>query len=212
MKKGLMLLGTVAILLLATRVMAQEGGSSSFSFGAAQDKPTAAHAGRDSATPSLSEGKGLLSTYSLTWWSVDGGGASSNSASSYSFGGTAGQPDAAMPRSSGGYTLYGGFWWSCASAVPTAILRTGSSVTLSWSNSAANQAYQVHRATTPYFTAADATLRTWVTAAPWNYPDPDPVIGNPNINYFYLVRAPCGAGHVDSDRMGEFDFRLVPGS
>ena len=43
-------------------------------------------------------------TYSLAWWTVDGGGASYNSTGSYILGGTAGQPDAAVPRS-GGRTL-----------------------------------------------------------------------------------------------------------
>ncbi len=88
-------------------------------------------------------------------------------------------------------------------------------MTLSWTHNAANQAYQVHRATTPYFTPADATRRALVTAAPWRYPDPDPVIGDPDTNYYYLVRATCGAAYADpggGGRLGEFDFRLVPGS
>jgi hypothetical protein len=47
-------------------------------------------------------------TFSLPWWTVDGGGSSSNSAS-YSLSGGIGQPDAGV-LDSGGYILGGGFW------------------------------------------------------------------------------------------------------
>ena len=55
---------------------------------------------------------------------------------------------------------------------------------------AANQTYQVHRATTPYFTPTDGTLQETVTAGPWSS-DQDAVIGDPNTNYYYLLRAPA---------------------
>jgi hypothetical protein len=156
-------------------------------------------------------------TYSLTWWTVDGGGASFGY-SGYTLGGTAGQPDAAVPRSGGVYTLRGGFWQpSCvAAAVVTTITRAvgnPNTVTLSWTHVAPNQTYQVHRATTPYFTPAVGTLQETVTAGPWS--DDEVVIGDPNTNYFYLVRATCGAAYVDpagGGRRGEFDFRLAPGN
>lgn len=49
-------------------------------------------------------------SYQLTWWTVDGGGTTfDQDTNSYSLGGTAGQPDAAL-WSGGGYTLSGGFW------------------------------------------------------------------------------------------------------
>jgi hypothetical protein len=60
-------------------------------------------------------------------------------------------------------------------------------VTLAWTHNPANQAYQAHCATIPYFTPTDATRRAWVTAAPWSYTDPVPVVGDPNTNYFYLT-------------------------
>ena len=50
-----------------------------------------------------------LAGYSLDWWTVDGGGATSSAGGSYSLGGTIGQPDAGA-SSGGGYTLSGGFW------------------------------------------------------------------------------------------------------
>ena len=57
-------------------------------------------------------GAGLSATNNvdMSWWTVDGGGAvPSLSGGSYSLQGTVGQADAGV-LSSGGYTLYGGFW------------------------------------------------------------------------------------------------------
>ena len=49
------------------------------------------------------------SNYDLSWWTVDGGGATFNTGGGYAPGSTTGQPDAAI-WSGGGYTLTGGFW------------------------------------------------------------------------------------------------------
>ena len=54
-------------------------------------------------------------TYTLSWWTVDGGGGTFSTAGGYSLGGTAGQPDAGV-LSGGGYTLGGGFWKGGAAA------------------------------------------------------------------------------------------------
>ena len=51
----------------------------------------------------------LQSGYDLSWYTIDGGGATFSTGGSYSLGGTIGQPDAGM-MSSGSYTLLGGFW------------------------------------------------------------------------------------------------------
>ncbi len=48
-------------------------------------------------------------TYTVDWWTVDGGGATFSTGAGYSLGGTAGQPDAGV-LAGGGYTLGGGFW------------------------------------------------------------------------------------------------------
>ncbi|MBK9054157.1 MAG: hypothetical protein IPL78_25565 [Chloroflexi bacterium] len=57
--------------------------------------------------------------YSISWYTVDGGGATFLSGGSYSLGSTAGQPDAAA-ASGGSYTLQGGFWpGAAATATPT---------------------------------------------------------------------------------------------
>lgn len=47
--------------------------------------------------------------YTLNWWTVDDGGATSGGAGGYTLGSTSGQPDAAV-WAGGGYTLSGGFW------------------------------------------------------------------------------------------------------
>jgi len=48
-------------------------------------------------------------TYTLDWWTVDGGGATFSTGGGYSLGSTAGQSDAGVLTGSG-YTLGGGFW------------------------------------------------------------------------------------------------------
>lgn len=151
--------------------------------------------------------------YDLGWNTVDGGGATTSTGSGYVLGGTIGQPDAGI-LSSGSYTLRGGFWRpSCvAAAVDVTIALDGETVILSWTTDAANEAYQVHRATTPYFTPTDATRRAWVTTGLWPDPDSPVAVGDPVLNYYYLVRPTCGASYVDAGRTGEFDFALVPGS
>jgi hypothetical protein len=47
--------------------------------------------------------------YDLSWNTVDGGGATFNTAGEYALGGTAGQTDAGV-LAAGEYTLSGGFW------------------------------------------------------------------------------------------------------
>jgi hypothetical protein len=55
--------------------------------------------------------------YNLSWWTVDGGGATFGEGSGYALGGTIGQPDAGVLEG-GGYTLVGGFWGGGAAAEP----------------------------------------------------------------------------------------------
>ena len=57
------------------------------------------------------------SGYDLSWWTADGGGETFSTGGNYSLGGTIGQPDAGLLRSTApravagtGYTLAGGFW------------------------------------------------------------------------------------------------------
>jgi hypothetical protein len=49
--------------------------------------------------------------YEINWWTVDGGGGSSESAGGeYSLKGTIGQPDSSNTIEGGDYSLRGGFW------------------------------------------------------------------------------------------------------
>ncbi len=48
-------------------------------------------------------------SYDLAWWTVDGGGDTVRGGG-YTLAGTAGQSDASLPLSGGGYALAGGFW------------------------------------------------------------------------------------------------------
>lgn len=54
--------------------------------------------------------------YDLSWWTVDGGGATFSAGDGYTLGGTVGQPDAGA-LTGGDYTLGGGFWGGGAAAV-----------------------------------------------------------------------------------------------
>ena len=58
-------------------------------------------------------------SFSLTWWSVDGGGGVS-SGSSYTLQGSAGQPDAGVVSGSS-YVLNGGFWLGQTAGGNTAV-------------------------------------------------------------------------------------------
>ncbi len=48
-------------------------------------------------------------SYDLSWYTIDGGGATFSTGGGYSLGGTIGQPDAGS-MSGGLYTINGGFW------------------------------------------------------------------------------------------------------
>jgi hypothetical protein len=70
--------------------------------------------------PGLFEARGVLARsggastplgtgYDLSWWTVDGGGATFSGDGGYALGGTIGQPDAAV-WGGNGTALAGGFW------------------------------------------------------------------------------------------------------
>ena len=77
-------------------------------------------------------------TYSIDWFTIDGGGGTSTGGV-YSVSGTIGQPDAGV-MSGGNYTLQGGFW-GVAVAIQTegapllTITKSGGSVIVSWPSS-----------------------------------------------------------------------------
>jgi hypothetical protein len=57
----------------------------------------------------MARGQGGQQAYTLSWWTVDGGGDTWSSGGDYMLGGTAGQPDAGLLVAAP-YTLGGGFW------------------------------------------------------------------------------------------------------
>jgi hypothetical protein len=62
------------------------------------------------ALPSArSEAATVVNGYDLSWWSVDGGGATGGSSGLYALGATLGQHDARV-WAGGDYSLAGGFW------------------------------------------------------------------------------------------------------
>jgi len=116
------------------------------------------------------------------------------------------------------------------------IARNGSTVDLKWYAASDCTAYEVWRGTAPYFNPAlgqgnkivdfaniygeggtvlytDDGIDRYSAGAGDPLLAPVQVIGNVNINYFWVARGRNGDGVSDiSNRVGEFDFRLVPGS
>jgi len=80
-------------------------------------------------------GTARAQSYSMDWFTVDGGG-STSTAGSYSMTGTIGQPDAGT-LNGGSFALQGGFWPGLAvpiSGGPILLIQlTGSQVSISWS-------------------------------------------------------------------------------
>lgn len=88
-------------------------------------------------------------------------------------------------------------------------------VRLTWPDDPAVCSYEVYRGTTPYFDPATAGTLLHVVGQtdPTQY-DVANATGNPNVNASYVVRAVncSGLSAADSNRTGEFDFALTPGS
>jgi hypothetical protein len=102
-----------------------------------------------------------------------------------------------------------------------AISRSGNNVVLTWQHAAQNTSYQVWRGVTPYFTPVGDGAANIGDGATGNCNNAGgtitcvdtAVLGDPATNYFYLVRSLNAAGAAaDSNRVGEFDFALQPGS
>ena len=94
---------------------------------------------------------------------------------------------------------------------------TEGAMTLNWQSDSRYTAYQVWRSKRPYFSPDDADAvpigtvpRRSTPKSSSPTPDSAAAIGNPDLNYFYVVR---GAGATaDSKPVGEFDFALIPGN
>ena len=60
--------------------------------------------------------------FDLSWYTVDGGGATFSTGGGFTLGGTIGQPDAGAVMTGGQFTLAGGFWLAATSGAPLACL------------------------------------------------------------------------------------------
>ncbi len=146
----------------------------------------------------------------VDWWVISGGGAPS-SGGNVTLNDTLGQP--MIGDSSGGSVALHAGYWPCN--MPTAVgdvaatKLTSTDVRLTWSETGV---FDVWRGTSPYFTPGDpgsVQIGNDVTS-PFTATG---VLGNPAINYTFLVLAQnaCGASSP-SNRTAEFDFSLTPGS
>jgi hypothetical protein len=61
--------------------------------------------------------RGLAQSFSLSWFTVDGGGAMFSTGGNFELSGTIGQPDAGV-ATGGSFTLTGGFWSAVAPSLP----------------------------------------------------------------------------------------------
>jgi hypothetical protein len=78
--------------------------------------------------------RALAQTYSIDWFTIDGGGGTSTGGV-YSVSGTLGQPDAGTMRG-GDYSLLGGFWGVVAAQTPGApllsVVQTNRTISVYW--------------------------------------------------------------------------------
>ncbi|MEM7113571.1 MAG: choice-of-anchor Q domain-containing protein [Chloroflexota bacterium] len=86
-------------------------------------------------------------------------------------------------------------------------LTMSSSGVLSWLPESGDECTEsLYQETNPY-----APTYQWLEdGAPWDY-DTTASLASVGNNYFYYVTVDCGAGAVESNRVGEFTFTIVPG-
>lgn len=132
--------------------------------------------------------------------SVMVGSGGESSGGDFELQGTAGQP-AVGDVSGSGYTLASGFWTpDCAAPTVTASLNGG--VQFTWPGGALFDFYRM--VDEPY--ANDGTQIGFGESSGWIYVET--VLGDPAQNAYYLVGAADGCG----ERVGAFDFGIVPGN
>jgi hypothetical protein len=90
-------------------------------------------------------------TYSIDWFTIDGGGGTSTGGN-YSLSGTIGQPDAGL-MTGGSYSLAGGFWSIQAIDIPgfprLSITPAGNEVIISWTPGTPDSCFRGMAASTP---------------------------------------------------------------
>jgi len=147
---------------------------------------------------------------SVDWWVIAGGGAPSNGGN-VTLNDTLGQPIVG-PVGGASVALNPGYWPCNTPAAVSGVAATKLNTTdvqLTWSGTGT---FDVWRGTSPYF-APGATGSLQIgddVTSPFNAAG---VLGNPAINYTFLVLAQNGCGASGpSNRTAEFDFSLTPGS
>ena len=162
------------------------------------------------ATAALAQSGG---DFELSWFTVDTGGATFSMGGDFTLGGTVGQPDPIV-SSGGDFTVEGGFWRCPAAAALTGVSVSRISgppqkVQLTWS---ASGQFDVWASKSPYFNPYDSgSERIGINVtSPF---ETDRGIGSTGENWYFVVVIvnACGISGP-SNRTGEFDFPLVPGS
>jgi hypothetical protein len=132
--------------------------------------------------------------YTLTWSTIDGGGATSTGGV-YTLRGTVGQPDAGDKLTGSFYALRGGFWNLPTQLVPSPPLATPElnyfasvNVTLTWNRVSFAQGYEVQVDDNSNFSSlvfSSSTLPASALSAPVTVPF--------NGKFYWRVRAKTGA-------------------
>ncbi|HEX5219527.1 MAG TPA: hypothetical protein VFZ59_08155 [Verrucomicrobiae bacterium] len=117
----------------------------------------------------LLSGSAVAQTYSIDWFTIDGGGGTSTGGV-YTVTGTIGQPDAGGPMTNGQYSVTGGFW-----ALPTAI-QVGGGPTLTIVSAGPGQATISWSPNTPGYILQE----TWVLS-PANWTNSLSGVTNPIV-------------------------------
>src|SRR5215472_17019615 len=112
----------------------------------------------------------LAQSYSIDWYKVAGGGATSTNGQ-YALSGTISRHDAGGPMTGGNYSLTGGFWAlisvvQIAGAPTLYISHSGNTVTVYWQNVAGWSLQQNNNLTTP---AGWSLNSGWTTSNGTNY-------------------------------------------
>ncbi len=81
---------------------------------------------------------------------------------------------------------------------------------LSWQHDPVYTSYEVYQDFSPYFQPSGSPQAV-IDAYPWQFNDPN-AVGDPAQNRYYLTKGVSPTGATFSNRVGEFDFGLVPGN
>jgi hypothetical protein len=121
----------------------------------------------------------MAQSYSIDWFTVDGGGGTS-SGGNYSLDGSIGQPDAGFTMSGGSFSMTGGFWSIVAVQTPGApllkiFLTATNTAIISWPSASSGFALQQNSQT---------GTSNWVTAGQ--------TVADDGTNKFIIVNPPAG--------------------